>query len=113
MGALTWASHAAALVAAANHAWIPLLGWGLVLYFAVRVRLDAELLELLADDPQHAPGRLDHWLSQAGLRAHSAHREKRSVAARCQGSRRLARYLIGAFLLQIAATAVAFLSHRP
>lgn len=110
VGTLLWASHAAAVVAASARAWYPLVGWGLVLYFALRVRLDAELLELLALDPQHAPGRLDQWLSRAGLRAPS--RERR-IEDRCQGSRRLARYLIGAFVLQIAATAVALVSSRP
>ena len=109
MGTLVWASHAAAVLTASTHARYPLLVWGLVLYFAVRVRLDVELLELLARDPESAPGRLDQWLSQAGLRARSG---ERSIADRCQGSRRLARHLICALVLQFAATAVVFLSRR-
>jgi len=107
MGTLVWASHAGALVAASYHAWIPLLGWGLAVYFAVRVQLDAGLLEMLARDPESAPEQLDAWLSRAGLRARGG---DRSIAERCQGARRLARYLAGACLLQFGATAVAILS---
>ncbi len=107
MGTLVWASHAGALVAASYHAWIPLLGWSLVVYFAVRVQLDAGLLEMLARDLESAPAQLDAWLSRAGLRTR---REERSIADRCAGGRRLARYLAGACLLQFGATAVAILS---
>jgi len=94
-------------VAASYHAWIPLLAWGLVVYFGVRVQLDAGLLEMLARDPERAPAQLDAWLSRAGLRAR---REERSMADRCAGARRLARYLAGACLLQFGATAVVILS---
>lgn len=96
MGTLVWASHLAALVAAMNHAWWALAGWGLVIYFAVRVRLDAELLDLLASDPNNAPGQLDEWLSRA--------RSDRSIADRCRGARKLARNLTIALLAQVAFT---------
>ena len=97
MRALEWASHLGALLAFSYHTWLPLLAWGTVLYFAVRVRFDAELLEVLADDPKCAPASLDHWLSRTG---------QRSIADRCKGARRLALYLLCALLLQIAATAM-------
>ncbi|MEP7351889.1 MAG: hypothetical protein ABI824_01525 [Acidobacteriota bacterium] len=120
MSPLVWASHAAALLAASYHAWLPLLPWGLVIYFAIRVRLDAALLEMLACDPMSAPGRLDQWLSRAGLRARvgelsivERNIEERTIEVRCQGSRRLARYLAGACLLQLGATAVVFLRSNP
>lgn len=102
MRGLEWASHFVAMVAIVNSAWFSLLAWGLVLYFAVRVRLDAELLELLADDSECAPRRLDKWLSSAGLRTP---RGERSIEDRCKGSRRLARSLVIAFLLQCTLTA--------
>jgi hypothetical protein len=104
LGALVWASHVLAFLAIAIFTWYPLLPWAAVLYFGVRVRLDADLLQILARDPGRAPGRLDDWLARTGLRSNKVHR---SLSARCQGSRRLAFYLLCAFLLQAAATGVA------
>ena len=67
MRSLEWASHIGAVLAIGGHKWFPLLVWGVVIYFAVRVRLDAELLEMLAEDPECAPNKLDQWLWQMGL----------------------------------------------
>jgi len=105
MRSLEWASHIGAVLAVGGHKWFPLLVWGVVIYFAVRVRLDAELLEMLAEDPECAPGRLDQWLSQVGLRSSSV---ERSIKDRCKGARVLARYLVCAVLLQFAVTALVF-----
>ncbi len=107
LGPLVWASHAGAVVAALQHAWVPLVGWGVVVYLAVRLRLDADLLTMLADDPHQAPGRLDVWLVRARLRTTPP--PARGLAERCQGARRLAGYLIAACLFQAIATAVFFL----
>ena len=104
MRTLAWASLIGAWLAANYNAWFPLLVWGVVLYFAVRVRLDAELLEMLASDVENAPKHLDQWLSEAGL-AHSS--GERSIADRCKGARRLARYLVFALIIQYGSTALA------
>lgn len=103
LGTLVWASHVCALVAVGFRSFFPLLLWGVVLYFAVRVRLDAALLEMLARDPGQAPRQLDAWLSAARLRTSAA---DRSIEDRCLGARRLGRLLVFAFLLQVLATAV-------
>ena len=95
---LVWVSHIFALVAASYRVWWPLLAWGLVVYFAFRVRFDAELLELFARDPNTAPGKLDQWLSRAP-------NPNRSIADRCEGARRLARNLVYALIGQFAGTA--------
>ena len=103
MRSLEWASHIAAILAISIAKWLPLVAWGLVLYFSVRVRLDAHLLEILAQDPEHAPANLDNWLSKTGLRTS---RGERSIADRCKGARALARNLGCALLLQILLTAL-------
>lgn len=97
---LFWASHVGAFLAVGMRwGWVALLCWLLVLYFAVRVELDAGLFELLADDPAAAPARLDDWLARAGLRARSG---ERSIEDRCRGARRLARDFVVAWALQMA-----------
>jgi hypothetical protein len=106
VGVLVWAAHVGAVLAISRSQLFPLLGWGMVVYFAVRMRLDAELLELLAGDPRHAPAKLDQWLSKAGLRAPGV---ERSIGDRCQGARRLARWLVFALIGQAAATALVLL----
>lgn len=95
---LVWASHVAALGAAYWAAWPALAIWGVVLYFAVRVQLDAGLFELLARDPAQGPGRLDDWLLRAGLRREVS---SRSLEERCAGGRRLARNFLLAWALQM------------
>ncbi len=107
LGTLVWASHVGAVVSASYHTWIPLVAWGVVLYLGVRVRLDAELLELLASAPDQAPGRLDRWLLRANLRRSTT--PDRDIVDRCQGSRRLARNLVMALVAQMAALAVIIL----
>ncbi len=77
--------------------------WGLGLYLAVRVSLDAQLLDLLAADPAGHPGRLDEFLVRAGLRAAPVNR---SVEERCRGARRWARWLLLAIVCQLAVLAV-------
>ena len=73
--------------------------WAAGLYLAVRVYLDAELLELLAADPERHPRELDHFLMRAGLRSQLV---KRSIEERCQGSLRLGKGLVLAFVAQVA-----------
>lgn len=110
MGGLEWASHLAAALAISKFQWLPLLAWGLVLYFSVRVRLDTKLLEMLAGDPMGAPDQLDDWLSRTGLRAR---RGERSIGDRCKGARDLARNLVYALLLQFLVTALAVWGYAP
>ena len=73
--------------------------WVAGLYLAVRVFLDAELLELLAADPEGHPGELDDFLIRTGLRRKAV---KRSLAERCQGSLLLGKKLVLAFVAQVA-----------
>jgi len=73
--------------------------WAAGLYLAVRVYLDAELLELLAADPESHPDKLDQFLIQAGLRRQPV---KRSIEGRCHGSLLLAKGLVVAFVAQVA-----------
>ena len=76
------------------------VAWLVVVYFAVRVELDARLFDLLARDPDGAPERLDDWLARAGLRAKTA--VARGVEQRCAGARRLAMGLVAAWIGQVA-----------
>jgi len=100
---LAWASHVSALIAifgvGVREAWPVLVCWPVVLYFAVRVSLDAGLFELLARDPEQSPARLDEWLESTGLRTRPL--TTRGVEDRCRGARRLARSFAGAWLLQM------------
>jgi hypothetical protein len=95
---LEWASHAGAILAALQPlGWITWLPWGAVLYFAVRLRLDASLFELLA---QGGAAQVDDWLARAGLRTP---RQPRPMPERIAGSLRLSRWFVCAFLFQMTA----------
>lgn len=96
---VVWASQVCALAAFYGGAWIALPCWVAVLYLAVRAHLDAALLDLLAQDPEQAPGRLDDWLARAGWRSPAV--AARSMAGRCRGARRLGVYLVSAFAMQV------------
>ncbi len=103
LGPLIWASQAAAIIAAGfRYGWVSLACWMLVLYFAVRVQLDAGLFELMAEDA--AP--VDDWLVRAGLRSPSP---GRTLEDRCRGARRLARRFVLAWIAQMAALAAVVL----
>jgi len=83
-----------------QHAWAALLPWTAVVYFGVRVHLDAQLMDLMATDA--TPEALDNWLLRTRLKA-SLNRD-RDVADRCRGARRLTQYLTGAFAMQVIVT---------
>ena len=110
IGGLEWASHLAAVLAISKFKWLPLLAWGFVLYLSVRVRLDTQFLEMLADDPEGTPSKLDEWLSMTGLRSRRA---ERSIEDRCKGARDLAHNLVYALLLQFLVTALAVWGYAP
>jgi hypothetical protein len=76
--------------------WSALLVWCVVVYFSIRVRLDAQLFELLA---QHPPDHLDLWLDAAGLRKHTS---PRTMEERRRGAIRLWRALVIAVVIEIA-----------
>ena len=76
-----------------------LAAWAAGLYVAVRVSLDAELLDLLAADPERHDAKLDDYLMQAGLRRAPVNR---SSEERCQGARRWGQRLVLALVLQLA-----------
>ncbi len=106
MRAMVAAAHVAAAVAGvrlgmAASAWLAtsLALWGLVLYLAFRVSLDAELLDLLAMDPEQNPERLDSLLVRAGLRGAPVNRR---IEERCRGARRWAGWLALAIVGQLA-----------
>lgn len=96
------AGHAAALIAAVllrGAGWLAfcaLLVWCAVIYLAVRVKMDAQFFELLAD---HPPDHFDTWLASAGLRKSSA---PRTIPERRRGALRLWRALVAAVAIEIA-----------
>ena len=103
---LMLASQIAALVSglrigAGESAWhaAPLAVWAFALYLAVRVHLDAELLELLALDPERHPAELDEFLIRSRLRRTPVNR---GIHERCQGSLRLACGLVVAVAIQLS-----------
>lgn len=102
--AVALAGHAAALMSVlaagtdARTAWIAilaLLDWCVVVYLAIRVRIDAGFFELLAG---HPPEPLDEWLKATGLRAGTP---PRTMADRRSGALRLWRRLVIAVVVQI------------
>ena len=102
---LALASHAGALAAVicAPHArWIcvaSLLCWAAAVYFAVRVRVDAALFELLAEDATaSALGLLDNFLTRAGLKSKAV---ARGLDERRTGAIGLWRNLAAAVALQL------------
>jgi hypothetical protein len=100
-GSVALAGHAAALmsVLSISRGWIEwgaLLVWCAVVYLSIRVRLDAQLFELLA---QHPAEQLDLWLDAAGLRKH---RSPRTMEERRRGAMKLWRALVVAVVIEIA-----------
>ncbi len=99
---VTLAGHSAALIAAVllrSAGWIALcalLVWCVVIYLSVRVRMDAQFFDLLAD---HPVDQLDTWLDSAGLRKNSA---PRTIPERRRGALRLWRALVAATAIEIA-----------
>ena len=71
----------------------------MLVYFAVRVELDARLFEVLAD---HSPEALDAWLDEAGLRKNAG---PRTLADRRRGAMRLWRGLLMALMVEIVLVA--------
>jgi hypothetical protein len=106
------AGHVAALmsVLAMYHggapAWmagVALLVWCVVVYLAVRVKIDAGFFEVLATEQAD---QLDSWLADAGLRKGS---RPRSIPERRRGALRLWRLLAIAVAIEIALLFVALL----
>jgi hypothetical protein len=100
-GSVALAGHAAALMSVLSLSrgwieWSALLVWCAVVYLSIRVRLDAQLFELLA---QHPAEQLDHWLDAAGLRKHTS---ARTMEDRRRGAMRLWRALLVAVVIEIA-----------
>jgi hypothetical protein len=98
--------HAAALLCAfiKPGAWWPLVAWCALVYFAVRVELDARLFQLLAESPSESPsesrdaGMLDQWMAAAGLRKNAG---PRTLKDRRRGAIRLWRALLAALVVEI------------
>ena len=101
---VTLAGHVAAGLAILTGAWIALgaiLVWCVMVYFAVRVKIDSGLFEVLAD---HGPDELDAWLRATNLRSQAS---QRSLTERQRGALRLWRILTACVILEIV---LAFLS---
>jgi hypothetical protein len=101
-GSIALAGHAAAVMSVlliSKSQWTEccaLLAWCAVVYLALRVRMDAQFFELLADNPA-AP--FDEWLDAAGLRKNSG---PRTIEDRRRGALRLWRALVVAVAIEIA-----------
>jgi hypothetical protein len=80
------------------------LCWILAVYFALRVRLDASLFELLAEDPERGPAQLDAFLSRI---LHKSPKSRGDLPERQQGGIRLWRNLTGTVVLQLGLLAFA------
>jgi hypothetical protein len=77
--------------------------WCVVIYLAIRVNIDAGLLELLADKPAEE---LDEWFNATGIRKNIPHR---TIAERRNGAVRLWKRLMAAVAVQIALLMLALL----
>ena len=99
---VAFAGHVAALVCvlARPGSWWPLIPWCALVYFAVRVALDARLFELLSESPGESPdtGRLDQWMAAAGLRKQAG---PRALEDRRRGAIRLWRGLVLSLVVEI------------
>jgi len=98
------AGHAAAVmnvifIALSKSKWTglcSLLVWCAVVYLAVRVKMDAQFFELLADHPAE---QFDLWLDAAGLRRNAG---PRTMQDRRRGALKLWRALAIAVTIEIA-----------
>lgn len=81
--------------------------WTAVIYLAIRVTLDAALFDMLAEDPDRGPGRLDFFLASARLRQEVT--DTRPIEDRIQGAVGLWKKLLLATGLQLATLAAAVL----
>lgn len=86
---------------------ISLLAWTAVIYYAIRVKLDSELFDMLADDPARAASRLDFFLASARLV--NAPSEARSIEDRIAGGIGLWKRLLVCVAIQLITLASAVL----
>jgi hypothetical protein len=108
---LALAGHAIAVMSVlsigngGSAAWIEccsMLTWCVVVYLAVRVKIDANFFEILAEDQSaegHRAGQLDDWLDAAGLRKDTG---PRTIEERRCGALRLWLALVAAVATQMA-----------
>ena len=96
-GSIAMAGHVAALMnMLVKSDLIAALVWCSVVYFAVRVKIDAEFFDVLAT---HPAAQLDSWLFAANLRKTTPFR---SIPNRRRGAMRLWWGLLWAVVFQIA-----------
>lgn len=86
---------------------VSLLAWTAVIYFSIRAKLDAELFDMLADDPARAAGRLDFFLASARLV--NAPADSRSIEDRIAGGIGLWKRLLASVAVQLLSLAAAVL----
>jgi hypothetical protein len=111
-GSVAVAGHVAALmnVLAMYHggplvwiAWCGLLVWCVVVYLAIRVKIDTQFFALLATEPAD---QLDTWLAETGLRKDTG---PRTLPERRSGALRLWRMLVAGVALEIVLLLAALL----
>lgn len=105
---LVTATHAGAVIACFHAPQVAALAalacWGVVLYLAVRVRLDAGAFEAFADgDSAEA---FDRMLAESGLRGAGPTRQ---MEARRRGAVRLWKMLVAAAIAQLILSGLALL----
>jgi len=86
---------------------LSLLVWTGVIYYSIRVKLDSELFDMLADDPAKAASQLDFFLASARLA--NAPAETRSIEDRIAGGIALWKRLLIAVAIQLLTLAAAVL----
>jgi len=86
---------------------LSLLAWTAVIYYAIRVKLDSELFDMLADDPAKAASQLDFFLASARLA--NAPAGTRSIEDRIAGGIALWKRLLIAVAIQLFTLAAAVL----
>jgi hypothetical protein len=100
-GSVALAGHVAAVITVLSMraAWIAccaVLVWCVVVYLAIRVKIDVEFFELLAAHPAE---QLDEWMDAVGLRKKTS---LRTIPERRRGALRLWRALLAAVAAQVA-----------
>ncbi len=94
-GSLALAGHVAALMGVlmpGGCVWLracSILVWCVIVYLALRLKLDSRFFELLAS---HSPQEFDQWLQSSGLRKNAS--PTRSMVDRHRGAMRLWRALV-------------------
>jgi hypothetical protein len=86
--------------------WCSILVWCLIVYLAIRIKIDVRFFELLAVQPAE---HLDAWLNTNGLRKST---RPKTIPERRRGALRLWRALMAGVAIEIALLLLAMLRWR-